>query len=349
MGTIFGLIAGLFRLIGLAVVAIFKGIIWVGSFLVKIIAGLFGLIMKALVAIWKFILGFFKAIVTGIGKLFAFLGKTLAGGWKALVSLFGKGGAAVSSAAKAPVMAKAIGAAGAAATGTALTVGTGVVQVPKTVVPATVKAAEGTGKAAIRTAEGVEKIVVKGANGLGSTATVPIKTIAKGTRTAVSAPVKTTAKSTKTIKNIRAVPTNTVGKAVYTPATSIRRITKVEKSFLDEAERVRISGKVVGQRNATFDHTAQHKGHSNISLMKKGKAPIGKDGKSVALHHLKQKNDGIIVEMTQKEHTVNSKILHRYTRESEIDRPEFNKWKRKYWKERVKIIEKESATPAQAR
>jgi filamentous hemagglutinin len=69
--------------------------------------------------------------------------------------------------------------------------------------------------------------------------------------------------------------------------------------------------------------------------MASGIAPIGKDGKSVELHHLKQQNNGIIVEVTNTEHLENTQIWHRYTDISEIERKEFDAWRIKYWKERA--------------
>ncbi len=70
--------------------------------------------------------------------------------------------------------------------------------------------------------------------------------------------------------------------------------------------------------------------------MKKGLAPIGNDGKSVNLHYVDQKNDGDILEILQSEHQSNYKQLHQNTGElpSEINRKEFNQWRKEYWKQR---------------
>jgi len=121
---------------------------------------------------------------------------------------------------------------------------------------------------------------------------------------------------------------------------TIRRITNVEKNLINSAKNTKVSGKVVAKRNSTFNPKEQDAlGRNNVQRMKQGLSPIGKDGKSVELHHLKQKNDGKIVELTNKEHKSNSKILHRYTNKSEINRQDFDKWKRQYWKERAKDFE----------
>jgi len=120
----------------------------------------------------------------------------------------------------------------------------------------------------------------------------------------------------------------------------VRRITKLEKKFIKSGKEVKFLGKVVVKRNFIFDSKAKDAlGRTNIDRMKQGLAPIGKDGKPIELHHLKQQNDGKIVELLNTEHKNHSKILHRYTDKSEINRNEFNKWKKQYWKERAKDFE----------
>ena len=116
-------------------------------------------------------------------------------------------------------------------------------------------------------------------------------------------------------------------------------ISSLEKTLLKNAKYVSRAGKLVAQRNSTFfPHVKDALGRSNIDRMKEGLAPLGKDGKAVELHHLKQKDNGMIIELTSKEHNVNSKVLHRYKKESEIDRNAFNKFKKQYWKERAKDL-----------
>ena len=79
------------------------------------------------------------------------------------------------------------------------------------------------------------------------------------------------------------------------------------------------------------------RGRSNVERMKKGLAPIGPDGKSINLHHLTQKHDGSIAEMTQTFHQKNTSTIHinLNTIPSGIDRPAFNKWRTDYWKSRA--------------
>lgn len=117
-------------------------------------------------------------------------------------------------------------------------------------------------------------------------------------------------------------------------------ITELEHSLLDTAKINRSNGKIVAKRDNTFDPIYKDAlGRTNKERMKDGLAPIGKDDKSIELHHLKQKDNGVMIELTSTEHNENSKVLHRYRSQSEINRSEFNKWKRKYWKERAEEFE----------
>jgi len=82
-------------------------------------------------------------------------------------------------------------------------------------------------------------------------------------------------------------------------------------------------------------------GETSLELMKRGKAPIGPDGKSINLHHLTQMDDGAIAEITATFHRGNSKTIHvnPNTIPSGIDRISFNKWKSEYWMTRAKDFE----------
>ncbi|MCG9707121.1 HNH/ENDO VII family nuclease [Photobacterium damselae] len=71
--------------------------------------------------------------------------------------------------------------------------------------------------------------------------------------------------------------------------------------------------------------------------MQKGLAPADLDGKSVNLHHMTQKHNGSIAEVTQIFHQKNSKTIHinPSSTPSGIDRSAFNKWRIDYWKSRA--------------
>lgn len=81
-------------------------------------------------------------------------------------------------------------------------------------------------------------------------------------------------------------------------------------------------------------------GVSNLDRMKEGKSPISGDGKPMELHHIGQKPDSPLAELTKTEHQQNYSELHERN-ESQIDRNKFNTEKENYWKERAKGFEKE--------
>lgn len=78
-------------------------------------------------------------------------------------------------------------------------------------------------------------------------------------------------------------------------------------------------------------------GKTNLQLMEKGRAPIGHDGKPINLHHMTQRHDGPIAEVTQSFHKDNSKIIHINDNSipSGINRNQFNQWRSYYWKNRA--------------
>ena len=105
------------------------------------------------------------------------------------------------------------------------------------------------------------------------------------------------------------------------------------------AEPVNINGNKVYQRNDLFDpkYVDPKSGKTNLELMQVGRAPVGKDGKPVNLHHMLQKQDGPIAEVTQSFHKDNHSVIHINDNSipSGINRNEFNKWRSDYWKQRA--------------
>lgn len=98
-----------------------------------------------------------------------------------------------------------------------------------------------------------------------------------------------------------------------------------------------VEGKRVHQRDDLIDPARlDDKGRTNVERMRDGVAPIGPDGKSINLHHTTQRNDGALAETTQTFHKDNSKVIHinPNTTPSGIDRPAFDAFRRRYWKER---------------
>lgn len=86
-------------------------------------------------------------------------------------------------------------------------------------------------------------------------------------------------------------------------------------------------------------------GDSNLDRMNKGKPPLAADNKPVELHHIGQKPDAPLAELTCAEHRQdgNDNILHNKLKESEIDRADFNEVRKDYWKARAQQIENQQA------
>ena len=82
-------------------------------------------------------------------------------------------------------------------------------------------------------------------------------------------------------------------------------------------------------------------GITNRERMERGRPPITKDGEEVELHHIGQKQNSPLAELTIEQHrgVGNDRILHNKTKETEIDRNEFGKERRDHWKNRVGSME----------
>ena len=79
-------------------------------------------------------------------------------------------------------------------------------------------------------------------------------------------------------------------------------------------------------------------GKTNKERMLEGKAPL-MNGKPVELHHIGQKQDSPLAELTHDEHKGNYRLLHEVPPQtSEIDRRAFAKEKANYWKMRGEEI-----------
>ncbi len=78
-------------------------------------------------------------------------------------------------------------------------------------------------------------------------------------------------------------------------------------------------------------------GRTNKERAEQGLPPITKDGKTVELHHIGQRADGPLAELTPEEHRGkgNDAVLHDKTKESEIDRTTFARERSEHWKERA--------------
>lgn len=86
-------------------------------------------------------------------------------------------------------------------------------------------------------------------------------------------------------------------------------------------------------------------GDSNLERMKQGKPPLDQNGKPVELHHVGQKPDSTLAELTGSEHRSNGNdnVLHDKLKESEINRDDFGRERKEYWQARADQIEKQNA------
>lgn len=107
-------------------------------------------------------------------------------------------------------------------------------------------------------------------------------------------------------------------------------------------KKINFKGKDIILDNDTFNpNLIDKQGRTNMQRMEQGLAPIGKDGKSVNIHHIDQTDTGAVKEITATNHQQNYKDLHTNTGQSpsQIDRNSFNNWRKEYWKWRAKNIE----------
>jgi len=100
---------------------------------------------------------------------------------------------------------------------------------------------------------------------------------------------------------------------------------------------VEINGRKVLVRNDIDWDQKDSMGRINKERAEAGLSPINKNGDTIELHHIGQKNDGPLAELTPDEHRSkdNYSILHDSTKESEIDRNDFNNERNEHWKNRA--------------
>jgi hypothetical protein len=101
---------------------------------------------------------------------------------------------------------------------------------------------------------------------------------------------------------------------------------------------VEFEGVKVYQRDGLIDpRRLDTKGRTGLQRMNRGYAPIGPDGQPIELHHMLQTEEGALAEVTKTFHMEYSGTLHinPNTTPSGIGRPEFNAFRRQYWKRRA--------------
>lgn len=111
--------------------------------------------------------------------------------------------------------------------------------------------------------------------------------------------------------------------------------------YLDAGlEPTQVNGKEVLVRTDIDPDQVDLDGDTNMERMRKGKAPLGEDGRPIELHHIGQKQDSALAELTRAEHREggNDGVLHDKYKETEIDRVDFDKERQAHWKARAEQI-----------
>lgn len=98
-----------------------------------------------------------------------------------------------------------------------------------------------------------------------------------------------------------------------------------------------INGKKCLIRNDIDMEQKDEFGRTNKERMENGNAPLIESGETVELHHIGQKQDSPLAELTTQEHRGkgNDTILHDKQKETEIDRGEFAKERKQHWESRA--------------
>lgn len=116
---------------------------------------------------------------------------------------------------------------------------------------------------------------------------------------------------------------------------SVEELEIYQKAGLEE---VQINGRTCLIRSdIDMDQVVDDFGMTNADLIKEGYAPFYKNGHRIELHHIGQKNDAPLAELTFEEHRSSDtySILHDTSKESEINRNDFSDEREAYWKSRV--------------
>ncbi len=114
--------------------------------------------------------------------------------------------------------------------------------------------------------------------------------------------------------------------------TSEKEFEKAEINYITRRE---FKGRLTIQNDTLIDKNfIDNQGRNFIERMEEGLAPIGKDGKSIEIHHSRQE-DKVWIEMLSETHKKNNKILHSFKKNSIIDHQKFNNLRNEYWKERA--------------
>ena len=102
-----------------------------------------------------------------------------------------------------------------------------------------------------------------------------------------------------------------------------------------------VSRRIYQRNDIDFRYVDNETGETNLQRMLKGKAPFGKDGKPIELHHILQKEVGPMVEIQETTHQEYKRVLHGLRGRGESFRNnkelynQYRNFKRLYWKWRA--------------
>lgn len=116
--------------------------------------------------------------------------------------------------------------------------------------------------------------------------------------------------------------------------------------YLDaDLEAQKVNGKdALIRTDIVHDQVDPVRGETNLQRMEQGYAPLDAQGRQIELHHIGQKQDSPLAELTGSEHrgAGNDNVLHNKQKESEINRADFDKERQEHWKMRAEQIKNQA-------
>ena len=121
---------------------------------------------------------------------------------------------------------------------------------------------------------------------------------------------------------------------IFDAISSMEEYEIYKKADLEEKE---INGKKCLVRKDIDLEQKDSMGRTNSERMEKGLPPLDKNGRPIELHHIGQKPNSPLAELTTSEHRGkgNDTVLHDKKKESEIDRDKFAEERSEHWKNRI--------------
>jgi len=130
-----------------------------------------------------------------------------------------------------------------------------------------------------------------------------------------------------------------LGNATAEVAGELNDVKEASKGFWKEI--AEFEGKKIYKREDLYDLARKDsRGRTNLERMQLGRAPIGRDGRVVNIHHMLQSDGGPLIVLSGSMHQKYSKILHINPNKipSGIDRQACDTFRRHFWKKEAKAI-----------